>query len=725
MDLYIAEKKVLAEAIASAIEGAESRQNGAIYKGDAVITWCSGHLLTLMDPEDYDEKYKKWTISDLPIYFSNWKMKIPDENKKRVYRIGELIKKADMVVNCGDVDEEGQLLVDEILRYFNYKGPCKRLDTANTTTVSLRKALKNMKDNSECVSDGWSAYARMVADKMFGINLSRYYTKTYNALLPVGRVQTPTLGMVVARDMLIETHQKQYYYSLNVDVEIENIRVTTKYVPNKELPELEEGKFLTDDFLRHLKEKLPHGTEKFLIQKKREEILPPLPFNLTELNNYCGKKWGYTPDKVMKITQSLRDNFAAITYNRSDCQYLSMEHFNEAPETVAAACANLGMETRDFDTSQKSKCFNDANITAHFAIIPTAEHVEKDKLSIEQFNVYDIICKYYLIQFMPPCIMEKTLISAPILIDGKNVGEISKTVSVVQSAGFKFLLDRDHKTDNGDEKENNALCHLSQGEKTGRIIDSNVEKNETKPPSRYNQTTLYSDMTKISKYVQNPDIKKLLLEKDKDKKGENGSIGTSATRGEIIKNLIKRGYLEERKEGKKIILISTEKGRKFYKLLPDAVKKADTTALWWVVQEDIKKGSCSHEKLPLQVLETIKDVMAIPADKTFSAIDFMVQSKVLCRCPACGGDIVSGKFGPFCKNKCGFILKRVFGKKITDKQFVSLCNGRKTKISGIEKKSGDGTYNAYAVPEGVEDFSYQKDGKIVKGKQLKCKMTFK
>lgn len=721
MILYIAEKKVLAEAISSALDGKETLNDGVIYKGESVLVWCSGHLLALKNPEDYDERYKNWNISDLPIFFENWEVKIPKENYKRVRQIGKLIKQADVVVNCGDVDEEGQLLVDEILRYFHYSGPCKRLDTANTTTEALKKALKNMKDNSAFENDGWSAYARMVSDMLFGINLSRFYTKSYNTLLPVGRVQTPTLGMVVMRDLAIESHSKQYYYSLSSKVQIQNLEIKMKFVPEKDLPELTEGRFLSDVYLKNIAAGLKEKVKEFTVKKEKVKLLPPLPFNLTELNNYCGKAWGYNPDKVMRITQALRDNYSAITYNRSDCQYLSMEHHKEAPETIAAIGRNLNIPIDNFDVSLVSKCFNDSNITAHFAIIPTIESVDKNKLTKEERNVYEVICIYYLIQFMPACIKEKTNISVPVNVQGRDVGKLDLTETKILSPGFISLLNV------GDSEENskNGLCDLPEGAYKGSIQECDISKNETKPPKRYTQSSLYNDMTKISKYVDDPEIKKLLLEKDKDKKGENGSIGTSATRAEIIKKLIHIGFIEERKEGKKDILVTTDKGRNFYRMLPDSIKKADTTALWWVVQEDIKKGLCGHGKLTSMVLETVKEVIGAPLSSEVSAADFSQQSKVICKCPSCNGDIINGKFGPYCKERCGFRLSSIFGKKVSEEQYKSLCEGKKTKITGIKKSSGKGTFTAYAVPEEIEDFSYEKDGKTITGKQLKCSMVFK
>ena len=460
----------------------------------------------------------------------------------------------------------------------------------------------------------------------------------------------------------------------------------------------------------------------YTVKKENISEAAPLPFNLTELNNYCGKKWGYNPDKVMKITQALRDNFSAITYNRSDCQYLSTEHHKEAPETVNAICHNMQLPSDKFDCSLVSRCFNDSNITAHFAIIPTNQKFDISKLSEEQLNVYKAISKYYLIQFLPVCKKERTVVSAPVFLEGKLVGKIEASAIKILKPGFRVLL-RDDETD---KDQDINVTKLPVGECEGLISDAEILKKETKPPQRYTQTSLFDDMTRISKYVDDAEIKKLLLEKDKEKKGENGSIGTSATRAEIIKKLIAVGYLEEIKDKKKMILISTAKGRKFYDLLPDEIKKADTTAKWWVVQEDIKSGQAGYQNLTEGVVELIKEVMRTFKANEGDAAEFSFKAAMLCKCPACGGNILKGKYGPYCSEKCGFRMVYAFGKKLTEKQFISLCSGKKTKITGIKKKDGSDTFDAYAIPDGIEDYQYKTDdGKVVTGKQIKLKMSFK
>lgn len=723
MRLFIAEKRVLGEAIAAALEGKEEMRDSVLYKGNNAIVWTFGHLLTLREPESYDKKYKSWNIGDLPIYFEGWQNAVPKENAARVKKIGELIKQADEVVNCGDTDEEGQLLVDELLRWFKYKGPCKRLDTANTTVDALKKNLARMKDNRECEAAGWSAYAREVADITFGINFTRFFSKIYSDKLPVGRVMTPTLGLVVNRDRAIEGHKKSYYYNLTAESTINGVNVLFRFVPDKELEELEDGKFMSDDYLKDLSTGLSGKKGIFTVKKQEVKETAPLPFNLTTLTNFCGKKWGYNPDDVMRITQSLRDDHSAITYNRSDCQYLSMEHHREAPRTVSSICNNLGVSSSPFDTKRVSRCFNDDNITAHFAIIPTDQPVDVSRLSDEQRNVYKAIAVYYLIQFLPSCIKEKTTVFMNVSFKGNDVGKLEAVSLKVLMPGFAALLrgTSEKEEEEEDNESQESVTSIPAGQYDGVISKTEIIKKETKPPKRYTQSSLFVDMTRISRFVDDPEVKKLLLEKDKEKKGENGSIGTSATRAEIIKKLISGGFLEEREEKKKTSLISTDKGRRFYDLLPDSIKKADTTAKWWVIQEEIKNGESDYKALTDGVVSLIKEIISEykPDESMVKQSDF--KSEKLCICPVCGSDIVTGQYGPYCKGKCGFKKQRIYGADISDVQFAALIKGEKVEISGFKDKTMEGVYSAVFIADGYEDFKNEYKGKTYSGKRLKVK----
>lgn len=699
MILVIAEKPVLGKAIADALPGTAAMKNGCIYKGDYIVTWVFGHMLSLKEPEDYDIGYKSWNINSLPIFFKDWQVKIGKDgnlNKgqisksQRVNQIGNLLKQADEVIHAGDPDDEGQLLIDELLRWFNYKGIVKRLDTANTTLVAMKKALSHMTDNKPHEPYGWSAYARSVADLMVGINMSRLFSCKNQTLLTIGRVQTPTLGLVVNRDLAIEGHHKQKYYTIACDINFNNDTVQADFIPSKTDSNLVDGHILSKEYAEQICNRLKGQILKNInITKKIVYEAPPLPFNLVKLQTYCSGKFGYSPQQVLDITQSLRENHKAITYNRSDCQYLSEEHYKEAPVTMKAVIMNIRYKPKSLDMNLKSKCFDSSKISAHFAIIPTNQKVNLDKLSEAEKNVYLAICKYYIAQFMPKAKKEQTNLSIEL-----GNGEAIKAVStVIIEQGYRSIFNEAEK-----DKASN-LSKIPEGIYSGKITDTDIAEKETKPPSRYTKASLNEDMTCISKYVKDPKIKQLLLSKDEGKEGERGSIGTSATRSGIIESLVKRGFLRE--DGKKVI--STALGRELYRILPDEIKKADMTAEWWSIQEEIQNGTVNYNKLIDSVYDTIKHIVAnVDNYPVVNSSIIAIKKKggaVIGKCPRCGGDIVETKTGFCCSNwkeptNCKFnIWKKskspLFAKTtFTAATVKKLLSGQSVKMKKLVSKAG-------------------------------------
>ena len=699
MILVIAEKPVLGKAIADALPGTATMKNGCIYKGDYIVTWVFGHMLSLKEPEDYDIGYKSWNINSLPIFFKDWQVKIGKNgnlNKgqisksQRVNQIGSLLKQADEVIHAGDPDDEGQLLIDELLRWFNYKGIVKRLDTANTTLVAMKKALSHMTDNKPHEPYGWSAYARSVADLMVGINMSRLFSCKNQTLLTIGRVQTPTLGLVVNRDLAIEGHHKQKYYTIACDINFNNDTVQADFIPSKTDSNLVDGHILSKEYAEQICNRLKGQTLKNInITKKIIYEAPPLPFNLVKLQTYCSGKFGYSPQQVLDITQSLRENHKAITYNRSDCQYLSEEHYKEAPVTMKAVIMNIRYKPKSLDMNLKSKCFDSSKISAHFAIIPTNQKVNLDKLSEAEKNVYLAICKYYIAQFMPKAKKEQTNLSVEL-----GNGEAIKAVStVIIEQGYRSIFNEAEK-----DKASN-LSKIPEGIYSGKITDTDIAEKETKPPSRYTKASLNEDMTCISKYVKDPKIKQLLLSKDEGKEGERGSIGTSATRSGIIESLVKRGFLRE--DGKKVI--STALGRELYRILPDKIKKADMTAEWWSIQEEIQNGTVNYNKLIDSVYDTIKHIVTnVDNYPVVNSSIIAIKKKggaVIGKCPRCGGDIVETKTGFCCSNwkeptNCKFnIWKKskspLFAKTtFTAATVKKLLSGQSVKMKKLVSKTG-------------------------------------
>ena len=678
MKLIIAEKPMLARAIAAAIPGNGTTKDGYTIKGDYTIISAFGHLLTLKDPEDYDLKFKQWSMATLPIYFENWGKKPGAGKEERLNLIGELLKTADCVIHAGDPDDEGQYLIDEILDWFKYSGPVYRLSTGDTTEAALKKALSNMKDNKDCINYGLSAHARAVADIMVGYNFSRYFTlqNSHVKMLTVGRVQTPTLGLVVTRDMLIENHEKQGYYTLFAALEFGGHKVIAKYEPAKDDPNLEDGRIADKDYAGELAKSMDGASfENIKVAQKDISEQPPLPFNLVKLQTYCSNKFGYDPSKTLTITQSLRDYHNAITYNRSDCQYLSEEQFKESPATVRQVLENLKGDPAGavfaklpLNTKLHSNAFNDKNITAHTAIIPQNRRLDLSKLSEEERNVYLAVVKYFMAQFLEPAKKSRTTLETAF-----EDGSLKASSTKVLSPGYLQLIKPEKKKADDelrdDEETESELSEIEAGSYDGTCSSVKIEEKETKAPPRYTKASLNEDMTRIAKYVTDPKAKALLLAKDKEKKGENGSIGTSATRSTIIDTLEERGYIISK--GKQIQ--STVLGRELYRILPEELKKPDMTGYWWAIQEEIQDGETPWTTLTDSVLEMINKVIKTkyPKVDAYHVPESLRRGKLLLgQCPRCGKDIIEGKNGYGCsgfRDGCKFVIRKTAEKGMMSK----------------------------------------------------------
>ena len=714
MNLIIAEKPDIAKAVSKVLSGAPQWKNGYIEQGNYYITWCYGHLLTLKDPEDYGDEYSRANTpnSKLPIFFNDWGMKVADKgpallkNGKgapdkgaQLKTIGELLKKSSLVIIAGDVDDEGQLLVEEVLEWHNYTGPKKRLDTGALNEASLKKAMANLMDNGPWHVRAVSAKARSVADFALGINGSRFFSNTYHANLSVGRVQTATLGLVVARDSIIEGHNATKYYLLDMDAAVEMQGVhTVRFAPAESCPQLVDGKILNADYLKQLGESLKGKVFTATVTKEKVLENPPLPFSISALKTHCSSKFNIPPEETLKITQSLRMNYGGlITYNRSECRYLPENMHAEAPGIIAAIQANLGARWQfpGLNPATKSKAFNDKSVGVHHAIIPTAQKADMSKLSENELKVYKAICGFYMVQFMPPAEKERTrlTISCP-------EGTFTATSMHLLSKGFKQVM----ATDDDEETE---LSKVPAGQYKCTLDNPAIIEKETKPPKRYTDSSLEEDMKNVAKYVTDPEAKRLLLLKDKDSKEEHGSIGTAATRSAIIQTLKKRGFLKN--EGKNVI--STQVGREFYNILPDEIRKPDLTAKWWAVQQDIQDGAAQPEDLYREVLESYRRFSSLE----YPALDLSSSASQdrpsVGTCPRCGRPVIEGKKGFGCsgyKEGCTFTIWKEgqYGahkvlaaskKKITATMVKNLLKNGKVLVKGLVSEKTGKTYDAYIV----------------------------
>lgn len=662
MILVIAEKPSLARDIADALPGARRNEKNYIAVGDYCVTWAFGHLLEMKAPEDIDPTYADRNNLDiLPLDPKDWGLKVRASEDgsvaDRVSLIGNMLQSASYVIHAGDPDDEGQLLIDELLRWHGYKGRVMRLDTGNTTKDALERALKNMVDNKERVSDGYAADARRIADYMVGLNLSRFFSAMNNANLPVGRVKCPTLGLVVTRDQEIASHQKSFYYKVKGSLRLQNgALIDVEFIPDEADPNLTDGKILQRSYAEQVQNAIEHIQGIANVSKSDVISKPPLPFNLVALQSFCSKKFGYQPGATLDITQSLRDKYKAITYNRTDCQYLSDEHFKEAPMTTSATLSSLGVRDPGIDTSIKSRCFNSKKIKTHFAIIPSGKIVDINQMTAQERNVYTAIAQFYLAQFMQPAKKERTVLQMPLPLGGM-LRAVSTEVIV---PGF-LALEMLGGTDEDGEEKTSVLSKVPESNYGAMLENSEVKDCETKPKPHYTPATLIVDMTRIARYVDDPTIREILIRKDEGDDSVNGCIGTDATRTIIVNDLLTQGYCEMR--GKHIV--STVKGQEFYRILPDEFKKADLTANWWLIQEEIKNGSKKVEDLTDSVLNAISDVLMQEFPKLDTSKFGAGSREPLGSCPICHqGDVLEGKSGYYCSkydaqnNGCKFYIPK-------------------------------------------------------------------
>ncbi|EKA0751831.1 DNA topoisomerase III, partial [Campylobacter coli] len=544
MKLFIAEKPELGRAIAEGLDGNYKSGEGYIQKGDNIVTWAFGHILELAKPEEYDEKYKLWKLEDLPLPIKEFKYLPKKESKKQLKIICDLIHsdKITSIVNCGDADDEGQILVDEIIQYSKTSKPVFRVLINDLTPKAVKEEIAKIKPNADFKGMSERGFARSQADWIVGINLTRAYTimarkNGYEGILSVGRVQTPILALIVNRDKEFENFKSINYYSLLGDFNINNNTIKARLKT--------EDKILDENLAKEIKESCENQNAKINLKIENKKEYPPLPYNLLVLQAECAKLFGFSPDKTLEITQILREKHKAITYNRSDCQYLPETMFEQAPNILNIIKENLNSNDEiqalidSSDLTIKSKAFNDANISAHYGIIPTQNKISS-QLTQDELVVYNLIAKRFIIQFFHPREYQTTTINLEV-----NQRIFTATQNKTTKSGFRSLwqnIDSEEEQENN-ENDINDLSILKNGD-IAKCSLIQIEKKQTKPRPYYTMTTLLKDLNSVAKYVSDERIKKLLIEKDKDKKGESGGIGTPATRSNHIKTLIEREYIE-------------------------------------------------------------------------------------------------------------------------------------------------------------------------------------
>ncbi len=633
MRLFIAEKPELGRAIAEGLDGNYKSGEGYIQKGDNIVTWAFGHILELAKPEEYDEKYKLWKLEDLPLPIKEFKYLPKKESKKQLKIICDLIHsdKITSIVNCGDADDEGQILVDEIVQYSKTSKPVFRVLINDLTPKAVKEEIAKIKPNADFKGMSERGFARSQADWIVGINLTRAYTimarkNGYEGVLSVGRVQTPILALIVNRDKEFENFKSIDYFSLLGDFNINNNTIKARLKT--------EDKILDENLAKEIKESCENQNAKINLKIENKKEYPPLPYNLLVLQAECAKLFGFSPDKTLEITQNLREKHKAITYNRSDCQYLPETMFEQAPNILNIIKENLNSNDEiqaliaSSDLTIKSKAFNDANISAHYGIIPTQNKISS-QLTQDELVVYNLIAKRFIIQFFHPREYQTNTINLEV-----NQRIFTATQNKTTKSGFRSLwqnIDSEEEQENN-ENDINDLSILKNGD-IAKCSLIQIEKKQTKPRPYYTMTTLLKDLNSVAKYVSDERIKKLLIEKDKDKKGESGGIGIPATRSNHIKTLIEREYIEVSKDKKQIIK-STKKGRDLIKLSPKSLITPDMTALWFEQQKMIEISELRREQFLEEITkEVISEIQRIDKNQEFKILDNENKPKI--QCPQC------------------------------------------------------------------------------------------
>lgn len=634
MKLYIAEKREVAKALSEALSGTYQDGIFLLPNGDK-ITHLYGHLLRLEDPEEQNESYKKWQLDQLPM---NWSIKTKPQDKHKDYlkNVITLIKEADELVHAGDPDPEGQRLVDEIIEYAKFKKPVWRVLINDNNPKAILQALSKLEDNNKYQGLSQSALARAVGDQRYGYNLTRLYTLSaqkngYQGVLSVGRVQTPILGLIVRRDELIEQHKEQLYYEVEAIININGQQVKSAYLVAEDDPLDEKKRIIDGDFAKNIADTIKDKKATLReITPKIEKIAPPLPYNLLALQADCASKFSLSPKKVLEITQDLRDKYRAITYNRSDCRFLNDERHDEAEALLNLLSSRFNISGTDH--TRKSKAFDSSKVSAHHAIIPTESVPNQGALTQEENQVYELIVNQYIAQFLPHREVKKTVT----FFEVENYTFKANAFEEL-SAGWKALLGQSS-DDEEDDSKGNQLNDLSVGQ-SGNVDDSKCLEKKTKPPKHYTMSELLKDLAQVAKYVKDPKIKALLLDKDNDKADEKGGIGTPATRDAHIETLFSRGYVAEKNKS----VISTQLGRDFIHALPEFATAPDLTALWHEKQKQIESGTLTIDDLLAEIDATIaEEIKRVKSHGLELELD-------LPKCPNCAKNMVkrNGKNGEF------------------------------------------------------------------------------
>ena len=633
--LVLAEKPSVGRELGRVLK-CNKKGNGFLEGDKYIVTWALGHLVTLDAPEGYNPEWKKWSMETLPMLPKHMKLTVIKGSGKQYKIVKEQMQRKDVneIIIATDAGREGELVARWIIEKAHVKKPIKRLWISSQTDKAIKDGFKNLKDGRLYDNLYHAAECRAEADWIVGLNVTRALTCKHNAQLSAGRVQSPTLAMIVQREEEIKNFKPKEYRTINIKADKCNFTWVNKD---------NNSRIFNKEFSDKVASKLRNSEGKIVkVTESHKKTFSPKLYDLTELQRDCNKIFGYSAKQTLNIMQRLYENHKLLTYPRTDSRYISKDIVATIPERLKAISVGeyrmIATDLLKTKITGNKSFVDDSKVSDHHAIIPTEERGILENLSLEERHVYDLVVKRFLSVLMPPFEYIQTTLEGE--VNGERLIAKGK---VIKSKGWKKVFDREDYEEDTDIKEQ-ELPKINKGDafKVKEVIE---KKGETKPPARFNEGTLLSAMENPQKYIT--------VDKESAKTlGETGGLGTVATRADIIDKLFNSFVIE--KKGKEIF--PTSKGKQLIDLVPKELKSPLLTAKWEGELDKIAKG----KEDPKKFIKDMKNystalVEAVKQEDTKFHHDNLTGKK----CPECGKYMleVKGKNGTMnvCQDReCGY-----------------------------------------------------------------------
>ncbi|RPR68700.1 DNA topoisomerase III [Pseudomonas aeruginosa] len=638
MRLFLCEKPSQGKDIGR-ILGATQRGEGCLNGSGVTVTWCIGHLVEAAAPEVYDAALKRWSLEQLPIIPQQWRVEVKPKTATQFKVVKALLAKATHLVIATDADREGELIAREIIDLCGYRGPIERLWLSALNDASIRTALAKLRPSAETLPMYYSALARSRADWLVGMNLSRLFTVLgrqagYDGVLSVGRVQTPTLKLVVDRDREIAAFVSVPYWAIDVSLSAGGQTFTAQWVaPDASADDA--GRCLQQPIAQQAAQQIRAAGSAQVVSVETERVRegPPLLFDLGTLQEVCSKQLGLDVQETLEIAQALYETHKATTYPRSDSGHLPESMFAEVPtvlDSLLKTDPTLAPIMGQLDRTQRSRAWNDSKVTAHHGIIPTLEPANLSAMSEKEQAVYRLIRAHYLAQFLPHHEFDRTV--ADLSCGQQKLVATGKQVVV---KGWRLVLaepEREGSADeDGDAPRSQVLPALRDG-MACQVAGADIKALKTMPPKPYTQGELVKAMKGVARFVTDPRLKQKL----KDTTG----IGTEATRANIISGLIARGYIV--KKGRSIR--ASDAALTLIDAVPAAIADPGTTAVWEQTLDMIEAGQLTLDVFIGKQAAWISQLIA-----QYGSTSLSIKAPQGPACPQCGAPTRqrTGKSGPF------------------------------------------------------------------------------